>query len=56
MMGLAGESLIEANALPALADALMQVRSQQIELAKSLERLEQQTLGDSTIDRSLVNR
>ncbi|MBD1911105.1 MULTISPECIES: hybrid sensor histidine kinase/response regulator [unclassified Leptolyngbya] len=44
IMGLAGEALIEANALPAFADALMQVRSHQIELATSLEVLEQQAL------------
>lgn len=44
IMGLAGEALIEANALPAFADALMQVRSHQIELANSLEVLEHQAL------------
>ncbi|BAY57745.1 multi-sensor signal transduction histidine kinase [Leptolyngbya boryana NIES-2135] len=41
MMGLAGESLIEANALPAFADSLRQVRSRQIELSTTLETLEQ---------------
>ncbi|MBN8559933.1 MAG: response regulator [Leptolyngbya sp. UWPOB_LEPTO1] len=40
MMGLAGESLIEANALPAFADSLRQVRSRQIELSTTLETLE----------------
>ncbi|MBD1850279.1 hybrid sensor histidine kinase/response regulator [Leptolyngbya sp. ST-U4] len=45
IMGLAGESLIEANALPVFADALMQVRSQQIRLAASLEALEQRLLN-----------
>ncbi len=40
MMGLAGESLIEANALPGFADSLRQVRSRQIELSTTLETLE----------------
>lgn len=45
MTGLAGEALIEANALPTFADALMQVRTQQIELSSSLESLEQRVLS-----------
>ncbi|WP_088892726.1 hybrid sensor histidine kinase/response regulator [Leptolyngbya ohadii] len=49
IMGLAGESLIEANALPAFANALMKVRSHQIELATNLDALEQRLLGESAL-------
>jgi two-component system sensor histidine kinase and response regulator WspE len=48
MMGLAGESLIEANALPAFADSLRQVRSRQIELSTTLEALEQHVNATSS--------
>lgn len=48
MMGLAGESLIGANWLPAFSDALMLLRSRQLELAKSLEALQQQMFDNST--------
>jgi two-component system sensor histidine kinase and response regulator WspE len=42
IMGLAGESLIEANVLPTLATALKQVREVQTALSEDLEALEQQ--------------
>ena len=41
MMGLAGESLIEANWLPPFADSLMVLKSRQLELSKNLEQLQQ---------------
>ncbi len=44
MMGLAGESLIEANWLPPFADSLMLLKSRQLDLAESLEKLQQDTL------------
>ncbi len=44
MMGLAGESLIAANWLPSFSDDLMVLRTRQIELSKSLETLQQQTV------------
>ncbi len=46
MMGLAGESLIEANWLPPFADSLMAVKSQQLELSKHLEQLQQTVMLD----------
>jgi two-component system, chemotaxis family, sensor histidine kinase and response regulator WspE len=49
IMGLAGESLIEANALPAFADTLQQVRSRQIELSANIETLEQQVQQHSAV-------
>lgn len=49
IMGLAGEALIEANSLPKFADALLKVRSHQIELAKSLETFEQKTVGNPAL-------
>ena len=45
MMGLAGESLIAANWLPSFSDALMLLRTRQLELAKSLETLEQKAFS-----------
>lgn len=44
MMGLAGESMIEANWLQPFADSLMQLKSRQIGLSKSLEKLQQDAL------------
>ena len=44
MMGLAGESLIEANWLPPFADALAVLKSQQLKLSKHLEQLQQNAL------------
>ena len=44
MMGLAGESLIEANWLPPFADALGVLKSQQLKLSKHLEQLQQNAL------------
>ncbi len=44
MMGLAGESLIEANWLPPFADSLMLLKSRQLDLAENLEKLQQDTL------------
>ncbi len=47
MMGLAGESLIEANWLPPFADALGVLKSQQLKLSKHLEKLQQNALMNS---------
>ncbi len=44
MMGLAGESLIEANWLPPFADSLMLLKSRQNELSNTLEQLQQNNL------------
>ncbi len=44
MMGLAGESMIEANWLQPFADSLILLKSRQIELSKSLEKLQQNAL------------
>jgi two-component system, chemotaxis family, sensor histidine kinase and response regulator WspE len=52
IMGLAGESLIEANSLPAFADSLMQVRRHQIQLAESLEALEERALNNAALSQS----
>jgi two-component system, chemotaxis family, sensor histidine kinase and response regulator WspE len=41
IMGLAGESLIAANWLPSFSDGLMELKTRQIELSKSLEALQQ---------------
>ena len=49
MMGLAGESMIEANWLQPFIDSLMLLKSRQLELSKSLEQLQQ----DALISRSL---
>ncbi|PSB20395.1 hybrid sensor histidine kinase/response regulator [Phormidesmis priestleyi ULC007] len=46
MMGLAGESLIEANWLPPFADALGALKSQQLKLSKYLEQLQQNALAN----------
>jgi two-component system sensor histidine kinase and response regulator WspE len=40
MMGLAGESMIEANWLNPFIDSLMLLKSRQLELAKCLEKLQ----------------
>ena len=48
MMGLAGESLIEANWLPPFADALGMLKSQQLKLSKHLEQLQQNALVNPT--------
>jgi two-component system sensor histidine kinase and response regulator WspE len=52
IMGPAGESLIEANSLPAFADSLMQVRRHQIQLAASLEALEERALSNAALSQS----
>lgn len=44
MMGLAGESMIEANWLGPFADSLMLLKTRQLELSNSLEKLEQDAL------------
>ncbi len=44
MMGLAGESMIEANWLQPFADSLILLKSRQLELSKSLEKLQQDAL------------
>lgn len=44
MMGLAGESMIEANWLNPFIDSLMLLKSRQLELAKCLEKLQLETL------------
>ena len=44
MMGLAGESMIEANWLQPFADSLMLLKSRQVELSKSIENLQQDAL------------
>lgn len=49
MMGLAGESMIEANWLQPFIDSLMLLKSRQLELSKSLENLQQ----DALVSRSL---
>lgn len=50
IMGLAGELLIEANALPTFANALKQVRLQQLALSAGLEALEQQIGSHLTLN------
>ena len=50
MMGLAGESLIEANWLPPFADSLMVLKSRQLELSKNLERLQQNAMLNPDLD------
>ena len=49
MMGLAGESMVEANWLQPFVNSLMLLKSRQIELSKSLEKLQQ----DALVSRSL---
>lgn len=49
MMGLAGESLIEANWLPPFADSLMLLKSRQIQLSNSLEQLQQNNLLNTAL-------
>lgn len=49
MMGLAGESLIEANWLPPFADSLMLLKSRQNELSNSLEQLQQNNLLNTAL-------
>jgi two-component system sensor histidine kinase and response regulator WspE len=51
MMGLAGESMIEANWLQPFADSLMLLKSRQVELSKSLEKLQQDALVSRSLDR-----
>jgi len=58
MMGLAGESLIEANWLPPFAEELMLLKSRQVDLAESLEKLQQDTLLNTELhedDRALLD-
>lgn len=50
MMGLAGESLIEANWLPPFANSLMVLKSRQLELSKNLERLQQTAMINPDLD------
>lgn len=50
MMGLAGESVIEANWLESFVDSLMLLKSHQLELSKSLEKLQQEALVNRSFD------
>jgi len=50
MMGLAGESMIEANWLQPFADSLMLLKSRQLELSKSLENLQQDALFSRSLN------
>ncbi len=50
MMGLAGESMIEANWLNPFIDSLMLLKSRQLELAKCLEKLQLETLVSGSLD------
>ncbi len=50
IIGLAGESMIEANWLQPFANSLMLLKSRQLELAKTLEALEQTLTGDASIE------
>lgn len=55
IMGLAGESMIEANWLQPFANSLMLLKSRQLELAKTLETLEQTFTGNGEIE-TVVHR
>lgn len=50
IMGLAGESVIEANWIESFADSLMLLKSHQVELSKSLEKLQQEALINRSLD------
>ncbi|MEH2062068.1 MAG: hybrid sensor histidine kinase/response regulator [Nostoc sp.] len=52
LMGLAGESLVEANLLEPFANSLLKLRSNQGELSNLLEKL-QELLGNSHLDRQI---
>lgn len=52
MMGLAGESLIEANWLPPFADSLLLLKSRQKELSNSLEQLQQNNLLNTALSQN----
>jgi two-component system sensor histidine kinase and response regulator WspE len=55
IVGLAGESMIAANWLQPFADSLLQLKSRQSALSKTLEALQQKALI-SEIDESLLDR
>jgi len=50
MMGLAGESMIEANWLPPFIDSLMLLKSRQVDLSKCLEKLQQDAIVSRSLD------
>jgi two-component system, chemotaxis family, sensor histidine kinase and response regulator WspE len=52
LMGLAGESLVEANWLQPFADSLAKLRNQQRDLCTMLERL-QESVSDQSLDESI---
>ncbi len=52
LMGLAGESLVEANSLEPFANSLLKLRSNQGELSNLLEKL-QELLGNYHLDRQI---
>lgn len=52
LMGLAGESLVEANWLQPFADSLLKLRRQQTELSTLLEKLQESLVGQSLNQRS----
>ncbi len=49
MMGLAGESMIEANWLNPFIDSLMLLKSRQLELAKCLEKLQLEAISSRSL-------
>lgn len=52
LMGLAGESLIEANWLQPFADSLLKLKKHQIQLSKTLEKLESSLSDHQSIQNS----
>jgi two-component system sensor histidine kinase and response regulator WspE len=50
MMGLAGESMIEANWLNPFIDSLMLLKSRQLELAKCLEKLQLEAISSRSLN------
>ena len=50
MMGLAGESMIEANWLNPFIDSLMLLKSHQLELAKCLEKLQLEAISSRSLN------
>ncbi|KAM3112276.1 hybrid sensor histidine kinase/response regulator [Phormidesmis sp. 146-33] len=55
IVGLAGESMIAANWLQPFADSLLQLKSRQAALSKTLEALQQKTLNDD-VNEPLLDR
>lgn len=54
MMGLAGESMIEANWLNPFIDSLMLLKSRQLELAKCLEKLQLDAISSRSLNPEAV--